>query len=45
MFDLRQAAEKDSAFINATWEKLDKKLSVTAKRSYDKIPYTTVVLY
>lgn len=42
MFDLQQAAKKDSAFIQETWEKLDKKLSVTAERSRDKIPYTTV---
>ncbi|MGN1058941.1 MAG: glycoside hydrolase family 88 protein [Clostridia bacterium] len=42
MFDLQQAAQKDRDFINGVWEKLDKKLSVVAERSRDKIPYTTV---
>ncbi len=42
MFDLRQAAKKDSDFINEVWAKLDKKLSVTAERSRYKLPYTTV---
>lgn len=41
MFDLKKAAEKDYEFINSTWEKLDKKLSVVAERSRNKIPYTT----
>lgn len=41
MFDWQKAAQKDSDFINTTWEKLDKKLSVIATRSRDKIPYTT----
>lgn len=41
MFDLKKAAEADRDFINVTWEKLDKKLSLVAVRSRDKIPYTT----
>lgn len=42
MFDLKKAVEKDRQFIESVWEKLDKKLSVVALRSRDKIPYTTV---
>lgn len=42
MFDFKKAAETDRAFIDSTWEKLDKKLSVIAERSRDKIPYTTI---
>ena len=41
MFDLTKAAEQDKAFIDGVWEKLDKKLSVVAERSRDKVPYTT----
>lgn len=29
-------------YINHIWEKLDKKLSVTAVKSFDKIPYTSI---
>lgn len=42
MFDFKKATERDSEFINSTWEKLDKKLCVIAERSRDKIPYTTI---
>lgn len=42
MFDFEKAAQKDKDFICGVWEKLDKKLSVVAKRSKEKIPYTTV---
>lgn len=41
MFDLKKAAQRDKDFINNTWEKLDKKLSIVAVRSREKIPYTT----
>lgn len=41
MFDLKKAAEKDRTFIDETWEKWDKKLSIIAVRSRDKCPYTT----
>ncbi len=41
MFDLTKAVEQDKAFIDDVWEKLDKKLSVVAERSRDKVPYTT----
>ena len=33
--------EQNKAFIDATWEKLDHKLSRLAEKSFDKIPYTT----
>lgn len=42
MFDFKKATERDKEFINNTWEKLDKKLSVVAERSRDKIPYTSI---
>ncbi len=42
MFDFKKATEKDIDFIESVWEKLDKKLSVVALRSRDKIPYTTI---
>lgn len=32
----------NQAWIDATWEKIDKKLSKTAVKSRDKIPYSTV---
>lgn len=35
-------SEDDIKFIDCVWEKLDKKLSVTAERSREKIPYTTI---
>jgi len=41
MFDLKKAAQRDKDFIESTWDKLDKKLSVVAERSREKIPYTT----
>ena len=34
--------EQNKAWIDATWEKIDKKLSKTAIKSRDKLPYTTV---
>ncbi len=34
--------EQNKAWIDATWEKIDKKLSKTAVKSRDKIPYTTI---
>ena len=30
-------------FAKETWKKLDKKLSYTAIKSYDKIPYTSII--
>ena len=34
--------EQNKAWIDTTWEKIDKKLSRTAVKSRNKIPYTTV---
>lgn len=34
--------EQNKAWIDATWEKIDKKLSKTAVKSRNKLPYTTV---
>lgn len=34
--------KKNQAWIDEVWEKLEKKLSVTAELSKDKIPYTTI---
>lgn len=42
MFDFNKAIHNDSEFVDAVWEKLDKKLSVIAQRSREKIPYTTI---
>ena len=42
MFDFKEAVMTDWEFINNTWEKLDKKLSIVAQRSRNKIPYTSV---
>lgn len=41
MFDFKKATQNDKDFIDSTWEKLDRKLSVVALRSRDKVPYTT----
>ena len=38
---MRSLVEENKAWFDEVWEKLDKKLSVVAKRSFDKIPYTT----
>ncbi len=37
----QEIIEVNKSFIDATWEKLDKKLSRTAVKSRNKIPYTT----
>lgn len=42
MFDFEKTAQNDREFVCNVWEKLDRKLSVIAKRSREKIPYTTV---
>lgn len=42
MFDFKKATQNDKDFIDSTWEKLDRKLSVIALRSRDKIPYTSI---
>ncbi len=34
--------EQNKAWIDATWEKIDKKLSKTAIKSRNKLPYTTI---
>ena len=34
--------EQNKAWIDATWEKIDKKLAKTAVKSRNKLPYTTV---
>ncbi len=41
MFNLQNGAQRDADFINTAWEKLDKKLSLVAVRSREKLPYTT----
>lgn len=39
---MKSLVEENKVWLDETWEKLDKKLSVVAKKSYNKIPYTTV---
>lgn len=39
---MKSLVEENKAWIEETWSKLDKKLSVVAKKSFDKIPYTSV---
>lgn len=39
---MRSLVEENKAWLDEVWEKLDKKLSVTAKKSFNKIPYTTI---
>lgn len=39
---MKNIIEQHRAWIDETWEKLDKKLKVVSERSKDKIPYTTV---
>ena len=34
--------ENNKAWIDATWEKIDKKLSKVSIKSRNKIPYTTI---
>lgn len=34
--------EQHKGWIDATWEKIDKKLSRTAIKSRNKLPYTTI---
>ena len=34
--------EQNKAWIDTTWEKIDKKLSKTAIKSRNKLPYTTI---
>lgn len=42
MFDFKKASAFHAEFIQTTWEKLDKKLSVVAERSRNKLPYSAV---
>lgn len=39
---MKTILEQHRAWIDETWEKLDKKLKVVSERSKNKIPYTTV---
>lgn len=39
---MKTVIAQNKAWIDATWEKVDKKLSKTAVKSREKIPYTTV---
>ena len=39
---MKSVIEQNREWIDTTWEKVDKKLSRTAVKSRDKIPYTTV---
>lgn len=39
---MKTILEQHRAWIDKTWEKLDKKLKVVSERSKNKIPYTTV---
>ncbi len=34
--------KENQTFINSTWEKLDKKLSITSEKSRYKLPFTTI---
>ncbi len=38
---MRSLLEENKAWFDEVWEKLDKKLNIVAKKSFDKIPYTT----
>ena len=38
----REIIKDNQCFIDSTWKKLDKKLSITAERSRYKLPYTTI---
>ena len=40
MYDITSAMKNDREFIDRTWEKIDKKLSMVALRSREKLPYT-----
>jgi len=40
--DMKSVIEKNKAWIEETWQKLDNKLSRVAVKSREKIPYTTV---
>lgn len=39
---MNKIIEENKAWIDETWEKLDKKLKVVSEKSKNKIPYTTV---
>ncbi len=39
---MKNVIEQNQAWIDSTWEKVDKKLSKTAVKSRNKIPYTTL---
>ena len=41
-FKMNKIIEQNKEWIESTWAKVDKKLSKTAVKSRDKIPYTTV---
>ena len=39
---MNKVIEQNREWINGTWEKIDRKMSRIAVKSYDKIPYTTI---
>ena len=39
---MNKVIEQNREWIDGTWEKIDKKMSRIAVKSYDKIPYTTI---
>ena len=39
---MNKVIEQNREWINCTWEKIDRKMSRIAVKSYDKIPYTTI---
>lgn len=39
---MNSLVKENEKWFDEIWEKLDKKLSLVAKKSYDKLPYTTV---
>lgn len=39
---MERIVEENKAWIDETWEKLDKKLKIVSEKSKNKIPYTTV---
>ena len=40
--NMKSVISENQSWIDATWEKVEKKLSKTAIKSRNKIPYTTV---
>ena len=39
---MKQTIAQNKQWIDETWQKLDRKLSLVAVKSRDKLPYTTV---